>query len=217
MVLPKITPEALRILADYINKVSGIVLDETKGYLAESRLGPLVAELECGDYTGLCRLAKNDANRRIQARIIDAISTNETSFFRDNAPFELFRHKILPDHIDRLNGRPGMLNIWSAACSTGQEVYSIAIALKEILPDFNQWRIRLLGTDISEAAVAQASAGRYNQIEIQRGLPEGKRTSYFSLQNNQWCIKDELRAMATFRQINLHESFAALGKFDIIF
>lgn len=215
MNIPKINADELPRLAAYVYDISGIVLDASKGYLIESRLGPLVVELNCGHYLALCQLARADA--RVRARIIDAISTNETSFFRDMNPFELFKNKIVPDHIDRQNGVGHSLNIWSAASSTGQEVYSIAITLKELLPDFKQWRIRILGTDISEAAVSQASAGRYNQIEIQRGLTEEKRSKYFEMQGNVWCIKDELRAMARFQQFNLLSDFAPLGKFDIIF
>lgn len=215
MTIPKIKADELIRLAAYVYDISGIVLDESKGYLIESRLGPLVVELDCGDYVALSQLARSDA--RVRGRIVDAISTNETSFFRDAAPFELFKHKIVPDHIDRQSGPLHTLNIWSAASSTGQEVYSIAITLKELLRDLSSWRIRIVGTDISEAAVAQASAGRYNQIEIQRGLTDDMRNKYFEMQGNTWCIQDELRAMARFQQFNLLSDFAPLGKFDIIF
>ncbi|MBT3601836.1 MAG: protein-glutamate O-methyltransferase CheR [Candidatus Latescibacteria bacterium] len=215
MTIPKIKADEFTCLAAYVYDISGIVLDDSKGYLIESRLGPLVVELDCRDYLVLCELARTDA--RVRGRIVDAISTNETSFFRDAAPFELFKHKIVPDHIDRQNGPSPTLNIWSAASSTGQEVYSIAITLKELLVDLSPWRIRIVGTDISEAAVAQASAGRYNQIEIQRGLTDDKRHQYFEIQGNVWCIQDELRAMARFQQFNLLSEFPPLGKFDIIF
>lgn len=215
MTIPKIKADELIRLAAYVYDISGIVLDESKGYLIESRLGPLVIELACKDYLALCQLARRDT--RVRGRIVDAISTNETSFFRDSAPFELFKHKIVPDHADKQSGPSHTLNIWSAASSTGQEVYSIAMTLQELLPNLSQWRIRILGTDISEAAVAQASAGRYNQIEIQRGLTDEKRNKYFEMQGNVWCIQDELRAMARFQQFNLLSAFTPLGTFDIIF
>jgi chemotaxis protein methyltransferase CheR len=217
MTLIKVKPEELKILATYVYEISGIVIDSTKGYLVESRLGPLVAEWKCSDYFTLCKQARADATGIMRNRIIDAISTNETSFFRDIAPFELLKHKLLPDHIDWLKGNPGNLQIWSAACSTGQEIYSIAIALLETLPTIKQWRIRLFGTDISDAAIAQASAGRYNEIEMGRGLHENKRLKYFEKRDNMWRVKDEIRAMASFRKFNLHDSLAGLGKFDIIF
>lgn len=215
MTIPKIKADELTALAGYVYEISGIVLDASKGYLIESRLGSLVVELGCAGYLALCQKAKADAV--VRSRIVDAISTNETSFFRDAAPFELFKHKIIPDHIDQQKGSVRSLNIWSAASSTGQEVYSIGMTLKELLPDLNKWRIRILGTDISEAAVAQASAGRYNQIEIQRGLTDEKRNKYFEMQGNTWYIRDELRAMARFQQFNLLSDFASLGKFDIVF
>ena len=215
MTTPQITPEEIKPVADYIFQICGIVLDASKDYLIESRLGPLAIELECNSYQALVFKAKS--NTAIEHRVIDAISTNETSFFRDHSPFELFQHKIIPDHIDHLNGASKTLSIWSAASSTGQEIYTIAILLKELLPDFNTWNIRLLGTDISEAAITQASAGRYNQVEIQRGLPPDKRDRYFDIQGNIWQIKDELRATASFRKLNLCDQFTNLGKFDIIF
>ena len=215
MTIPKITSCELQPLSEYIYDISGIVLDASKGYLIESRLGPLVVELECQNYVVLCQKAKSDT--LLQGRVIDAISTNETSFFRDNSPFELLKHKIIPDHIDSQNGSLQSLKIWSAASSTGQEIYTIAITLKELLPDLDPFRVRILGTDISDAAVAQASAGRYNQIEIQRGLTDDQRCRYFESQGNVWQVKDELRAMARFQKFNLLNDLSSLGTHDIIF
>ena len=217
MALTKVKPEELKILAVYVHEISGIVLDASKGYLFESRLGPLVDEWGCPDYLTLCKKARADVSGSMRNHIIDAISTHETSFFRDQAPFELLKHKLLPDHIDLSKSIPGNLNIWSAACSTGQEIYSIAMALTEVLPDVKRWRIRLLGTDISDAAVAQASAGKYNEIEMGRGLQDAKKMKFFERQNNIWRVKDDLRAMVSFRKFNLHDALGGLGKFDIIF
>ncbi len=109
------------------------------------------------------------------------------------------------------------MKIWSSACSTGQEVYSIAIVLKELLPDFKKYNIKLLGTDISDAAVAQASSGKYNKFEIERGLARDKLQKFFTLNGGAWKIKDEIRAVATFKKQNLMLPFNGLGKFDIIF
>lgn len=214
----KISPDELKVIAKYVHQLTGIVLDQSKAYLVESRLGPMTEELGCKNYSELYFKAKND--RTILNRIVDAITTNETFFFRDNSPFELLKHKLVPDHIDRVNGSGGFggqsLQIWSAACSTGQEVYSIAIILKELLPDFSKWRIKLFGSDISDAAVAQASYGKYNRTEIERGLKSDQITKYFTSANDGWRIKDEIRVMAMFKKQNLLEPFIGVGKYDII-
>lgn len=208
---PKITADELISLIMYIHEISGIALDESKDYLIESRLGPLVTELGCGSYYMLCQKARS--NEQVRNRMIDAISTRETSFFRDLSPFDLLKDKILPDHIKR---QTQALSIWSAASSTGQEIYSVAMILKEVLHNLEDWRLRILGTDISEAALAQAQMGRYNQIESQRGLPIEKRDTYFHKQGTMWCVQDCLRKMVSFQFFNLLNDFSSLGQFDVI-
>ena len=214
----KITTEELKTIARYVHDHTGIVLDQSKAYLIESRLGPIVRDLNCNNYSELYFKAKTDGLGKIRNRIIDAITTNETFFFRDTSPFELLKHKIFPDLFDRiLDGqRAKTLDIWSAACSTGQEVYSIAIILKELLSDVDQWRIKLLGTDISDAAVAQASYGRYNKTEMGRGLRAEQTQKYFMYEGDSWRIKDEIRYMCTFKHQNLLKPFVGMQKFDII-
>ena len=218
----KIAPDELKIVAKYIHDISGIYYDESKTYLFETRLGPLLEEEGLSSYIELYQKAKADPKKTIEKRIIDAISTNETLFFRDTGPFELIQHKVLPDLIDLRSTKssgilPTPIKIWSAACSTGQEVYSVAIVLKELLPDMKKFNIKLLGTDISDAAVAQASYGKYNKFEIERGLKGDKLQKYFSPNGDTWKIKDDIRAMATFRKLNLMLPFNGLGKFDIVF
>ena len=218
----KITPDELNLISRYIHRVSGILLDQTKAYLIESRLGRLVEEMGLSSYRALYEKVRFDSSKTLERKIIDAITTNETLFFRDASPFQLLQHKILPDLIDRRSGKssgllPISIRIWSAGCSTGQEVYSIAIVLKELLPDLRKFRIKLLGTDISDSAVAQASYGQYSKFEIERGLPRDKLLKYFNANGNHWKVKDEIRAMATFKKQNLMESFLGLGRFDIIF
>ncbi len=218
----KIKPDEIKIVIKYIKDISGIALDQSKVYLLETRLGNLLKENGCSSYGELCRKAKSDLSKSIEKKIIDAISTNETLFFRDNGPFEVLQHKILPDLIDRRTAKssgllPTSIRIWSAACSTGQEVYSISMVLKELLPDLKKYNIKLLGTDISDAAVAQASYGTYNRFEIERGLSKDKLEKYFTLNGSDWKIKDEIRSMAVFRKINLMHPFKILGKFDIVF
>jgi len=216
-----ITKEELAAFAQYIHRLSGIWLDQTKGYLLESRLGSLLTELGCGTFSELLYKIKGDSTRRLERNLIDRITTGETLFFRDQAPFELLAHKILPDLIDRRSraSRGGTipLRIWSAACSNGQEVYSIAMVLKELLGGLERYQIRLTGTDISDQAVATASRGVYNRIEIERGLPQDKLARYFTAQaDGSWKVRDELRAMATFRTLNLMGDVSVMGRFDII-
>jgi len=218
----KVSTGDIRAISKYILDISGIDLDESKAYLIETRLGRLIKEYECSSYRELCSKAKTDTNKTIRNRIIDAISTNETLFFRDTGPFDVLQHKILPDLIDRRTTRfsgnlPIPIRIWSAACSTGQEAYSIAMVLKELLPDLKQYNIKLLGTDISDCAIAQASYGTYNKFEIERGLSKEKLQKYFIPNGGNWKISDEIRAMVAFSKRNLLKPFVGLGKLDVIF
>jgi chemotaxis protein methyltransferase CheR len=209
-----------KLLAGYIYSICGIHLDESKQYLIESRLSGLLEQTASLSYTGLYQKARMDATGQIERSIIDAITTGESSFFRDDAPFQLLRHKILPDLIDRRSGKAGgkiPIRIWSAACSAGQEVYSIAIVLREVLGASERYDVRLMGTDISPEAVRRASLGVYNGVEASRGLDAGRLSRYFTRQEGNWKVRDEIRAMASFRAVNLLRDFSSLGQFDIIF
>lgn len=216
----KISPDELKTLAKYIHDISGIYYDQKKAYLFDSRLGPLLVEGGFSSYSELYKRAKVD--KSLEKKVIDAISTNETLFFRDSGPFEVLQHKILPDIIDARTAKsssllPVPIRIWSAACSTGQEIYSICMVLKELLPDLKKYNIKLLGTDISDAAISQASSGKYNKFEIDRGLSRDKLQKYFTLNGEFRKVKDQIRAMATFKKLNLMLPFNGLGKFDVIF
>ncbi|BCL60630.1 chemotaxis protein methyltransferase [Desulfomarina profundi] len=217
----KITPEELQLISKYIHDISGIYLDKSKSYLFETRLSSIAEAHGCSSYKELYQKAKRDAGKKIEREIIDAISTNETLFFRDKGPFDLLQHKLLPEIIDRRSEKSGRLRIpikiWSAAASTGQELYSIAIIIKELIGDAPNYSVKLLGTDISNTAIAQASIGKYNKFEIERGLDRKFLQKYFTLFGDTWKIKDEIRAMVNFRKLNLMLPFNALGKFDIIF
>lgn len=219
--MSSISADEIRILTQYIHSISGVSLDASKAYLLETRLKHLMQKHGCATYLDLHATAKADRGGNVEKEIIDAITTNETLFFRDATPFEVFKHKILPDLIDARSkafpGRPVPLRIWSAACSTGQEVYSIAIALREALGNLNGYQISILGTDISDDAVSKASYGKYNKFEIERGLPASVLNRYFLSTGDGWRIKDELRAMVMFKKFNLMKSFAGLGKFDVVF
>ncbi len=216
----KITPAEFDILSKYIIEISGIALSKGKEYLIETRLNPLMDQLGCTSYSDLHRKAKYDPKKEIEKKIIDAISTNETYFFRDKSPFTLIQHKIIPDIIYKKSKNRTILKppirIWSAANSTGQEIYSIAMALDEIGVNSQKYQIKLLGTDISDAAIAQASYGRYNKFEVARGLDSKRLNKYFTPEGDYWKIKDEIRAMVQFQKMNLMKPFIGLGKFDII-
>jgi len=215
----KLQPEERKAIAQYIYAICAIVLDESKAYLIEGRLASLVTELGCRSYGDLLFRAQADKAGAIRRRIIDAITTGETLFFRDTAPFEMLRHKLLPDLIDRRSRSGGRIpiRIWSAACSTGQEIYSIAIVLKELLGDLDRYDVRLLGTDISDEAVARASRAYYSALEISRGTDSTTLSRHFERAGDRWKIRDELRAMASFRVFNLMHDFSSLGRFDIVF
>ncbi|HUI53825.1 MAG TPA: protein-glutamate O-methyltransferase CheR [Bryobacteraceae bacterium] len=214
----KLLPEEHGPLAEYIYSICAVALDRSKSYLIEGRLGRLVEESGCGSFTCLVQRAKSEPSRALQRRIIDAITTNETLFFRDTSPFDLLRHKIVPELIDR-RARTGAarMRIWSAACSTGQEIYSIAILLKEMLGDPDRYGFRLVGTDISDQAIMLASRAIYNATEIGRGLSESLRDRYFFPVRDGWQIRDEIRAMVSFKRQNLMGDLSPLGKFDVIF
>ncbi|MBF0390855.1 MAG: protein-glutamate O-methyltransferase CheR [Desulfamplus sp.] len=216
----KITSAEFDILSKYIMEISGIALSKGKEYLIETRLNPLMEQLGCTSYLDLHKKAKYDLKKDIEKKIIDAISTNETYFFRDKAPFTLIQHKIIPDLIDRRSKNRAVtkppIRLWSAANSTGQEIYSIGMALDEIGVTPQKYQIKLLGTDISDAAIAQASYGRYNKFEVARGLDAKRLNRYFTQDGDYWKIKDEIRAMVQFKKMNLMKPFVGLGKFDII-
>lgn len=216
----KVTPEEFKNFAKYILDISGIALDVGKEYLLETRLNPLINSLGCTSYTQLLQKSKTDFKKEIENDIIDAISTNETYFFRDKSPFELLQHKIFPDLIDKRSrnshSRP-TIRLWSAANSTGQEIYSIAMTLIEMGVTPDKYNIKLFGTDISDAAIAQASYGMYNKFEVARGLDPHRLSVYFDKQqDDRYKIKDNVRVMAQFKKMNLMKPFIGMGKFDIV-
>lgn len=219
---PRITPQEFRVLAEFLYEVSGIHLDSAKAYLVETRLGSLLEELGCASYSEFLYRLKHDRSKSLVHRFVDAMTTNETLFFRDQGPFELLRHKLLPDLIDRKRARGAgplapQIRIWCAACSFGQEVYSVAMVCREVLDAAPGVGVTILGTDISSAAVGRASAGRYSAFEVERGLPPRYRERFFRpVGHSTWQVTDEVRALCRFRKLNLLEPFAFLGRFDIV-
>lgn len=188
------------MLADYVYTLTGIKLDEEKRYLVEGRLEPLLADAPRSTYADLCVRAKA-GDHRLQRAIVDAISTHETSFFRDRKVFDLLMHKIFPDFFGTDSRR--RMSIWSAACSTGQEAYSVAMVLESILFKLDDVRVRILGTDVSSFAVDAANRGLYLQSEIERGLSNREVGKYFAQVNGMYRVRDDLRSLCQFRVDNL--------------
>jgi chemotaxis protein methyltransferase CheR len=178
-----------------------------------------VKQQGCENYHDLVRKVRAGIVPGLKEQIVDAVTTNETLWFRDSSPFEAMRYKLVPELIDQKAATvfPRRIRIWSAACSTGQEVYSIAITLAQTIPDFLDWDIQILGTDISPAAIEQASYGNYNKLEVSRGLSQELLDAYFIEQQSTWKVRDDIRSLCTFQQRNLMLPFDDLGPYDLIF
>jgi chemotaxis protein methyltransferase CheR len=209
-----ISPAEIDILAPFINQLTGLVLDHSKAYLFETRLGPVLEKYSLSSFSDL--ISGIALNRVIEREVINAITTQETLFFRDRAPFEYLKNKFVPEFFEK-NGMSAPLNIWSAASSTGQEIYSIAMTLQDILFDLEKYNLSLHATDISDEAISRASLGRYNKFELSRGLDSRLMNKYFERVGDDWKIIDEIRAKVHFRQLNLLKPITNLAKQDIIF
>ncbi len=226
----ELSQEEFNLLRNYIHEICGISIQDNKQYLVQQRLEPLVRASNCKSFAEYYHKITKSFSPNTKELVIDAITTNETSFFRDIHPFEAFRDHILPvlgkmirERKQRNTARRGAkVNVWSAASSTGQEPYTLAMLIYEYARanaylDIAQDDFRILATDISTEALAKALAGKYNEMEIKRGLPPGYLDKYFEKKGNEWVIQDALRSMVEFRQINLINPFNTLGSFDVIF
>ena len=196
----------------------GVYIDESKAYLIDSRLSQISQRAGCASYGELVRKARYGNDRSLQSSIVDAITTHETLFFRDDSPFEALQHKVLPDLLDLKSKTlfPKRLRIWSAACSTGQEPYSVAMALCELLSDIHAWDIKIHASDVSDESVRKASAGWYAAHEIERGLTKPRLQRFFTAAEGGWRANPELRGLISFERRNLLEPFRTLGPFDIV-
>jgi chemotaxis protein methyltransferase CheR len=216
----KISPEEFIAFSAYIHSLCGISLDISKSYLIETRLAPILKDLGVLSFSELYYKAKQDITHSIPNQIVEAITTNETSFFRDTAPFDLLKQKVLPEILDAMQRDGGgnkNLRIWSAAASTGQEVYSTAIVVAELLAYIKGYTCSILGTDINNHVIGTASRGIYHKNDLDRGINASVLHKWFVPEKDSWKVRDELRAMVSFRKLNLLEDFSTLGKFDIIF
>lgn len=196
--------------------LSGIALDADKQYLAESRLAPVMRAYGLAGFKELADALERQKNEALVTEVIDAMTTNETLFFRDRTPFETFRNRVLPDLLNT-HAHERRLRFWCAACSTGQEAYSLAMTLDQDVRLLRGWSIEILATDLSRTAIESARTGSYSQFEVQRGLSTGQLLRYFHRQEETWRVNEHLRARINFRDFNLLEDFSDLGGFDVIF
>ncbi len=208
-----ITQENYRFLQQHVYQHSGIVLDDAKHYLLEARLVPIVRDVGLVDLNALCQALRSAGEVSLRNRVVEAMTTNETLFFRDKSPFDALRVKVLPELRSALRGRP--VRIWSAAASTGQEAYSIAMLLLE--SGLSPSEVEILGTDLNEEVLARARGGVYSQLEVNRGLPAPFLVKYFTRRGMSWEVQEPIRRMARFQQLDLRSGIRALGMFDLVF
>ncbi|CCD91810.1 Chemotaxis protein methyltransferase [Bradyrhizobium sp. ORS 375] len=194
---------------------SGLDLSADKQYLIESRLLPLARKAGLTSISDLVQKLK-DGSSALVSQVVEAMTTNETFFFRDKVPFDHFRDVIMPELLKARASRKS-IRIWCAACSTGQEPYSLAMSLKEMSAALNGWRVEIVATDLSQEVLEKSKAGLYSQFEVQRGLPIQLLVKYFKQAGELWQINSDVRGMVQHRQLNLLHDFSQLGTFDVVF
>ncbi|MBS0282532.1 MAG: protein-glutamate O-methyltransferase CheR [Proteobacteria bacterium] len=203
------------VIASFLKDRSGLIISEDKTYLLETRLSAILREHKVAGLSGLADILRQPGPHAVKDKVVDAMTTNETSFFRDNHPFETLRQSLIPRLIERRAGSRS-LRIWSAACSTGQEPYSLAMMMKDNFPILAGWRIEIIATDLSPTVLDRARTGLYSTFEVQRGLPIQMLVRHFDQEEPNWRIKPEIRRTVAFRPLNLLEDFSSLGQFDIV-
>jgi chemotaxis protein methyltransferase CheR len=210
-----VTPPDYEYLRKLLKDRSGLDLSADKQYLIESRLLPLSRKSGLSGISELVQKMKG-GSASITSQVVEAMTTNETFFFRDKVPFDHFRDSIMPEILQARAGRKS-IRIWCAAGSTGQEPYSLAMCLKEMSSALAGWRVEIIATDLSQEVLEKSRAGIYSQFEVQRGLPIQMLVKYFKQTGEFWQINADLRAMVQHRQLNLLHDFSPLGVFDVIF
>jgi chemotaxis protein methyltransferase CheR len=210
-----VTPVDYEFLRKLLKERSGLDLSEDKQYLVESRLIPLARKAGLPGIAELVQKLKGGTDA-LTGEVVEAMTTNETFFFRDKVPFDHLRQTILPEALQARASRRA-LRIWCAASSTGQEPYSIAMCLKEISSMFSGWRVEILATDLSQGVLEKSKAGIFSQFEVQRGLPIQMLVKHFTQTGELWQLNADIRAMVQHRQLNLLQDFSHLGTFDVIF
>ncbi len=207
---------SFELIAQILKERSGLALSKDKAYLLESRLNPVARKWNCSGFDELVDAVRSGGNEELLADITEAMTTNESFFFRDHKPFELFRDVVLP-HLLQHRATTRSIRIWSAACSAGQEPYTLAMQLKEMEQQLAGWRIEIIATDLSAAVLAKAVEGQYTQFEVQRGLPISLLMKHFKQNGERWQIDESIRSMVQFKKLNLLDDVTVLGKFDVVF
>ncbi|MCZ6556817.1 MAG: protein-glutamate O-methyltransferase CheR [SAR324 cluster bacterium] len=219
---PELSKQEFEQFQVFIEQECSISLDDEKAYLLESRLKGLVAEFDCVTFGDLFHKAKRNSVPLLRSKIIDAITTNETLWFRDRGPFTVIEEVFLPEMVRLLaQGRP-KVRIWSAACSTGQEPYSIAMVINAFCNRLGQEgvtpdRFEILATDISSEAVSTGKLGAYDRLSMSRGMSDEYKARYFKQAQKYWIIDAGLKKMVEFKEYNLQQEFGSMGTFDAIF
>lgn len=207
--------EDLTYIRNLVRERSAIVLEEEKDYLIRSRLEPLAKELGFDSLVGLVGKLRRTSDDTLHRTVVEAMTTNETSFFRDLSPFLALKEHLLPDVIAR-RASTRCLSIWCGASASGQEPYSIMLTILEHFPEMQDWRIRFLATDISRVMLKRCQEGIYSQIEVNRGLPAGLLTKYFSKNGTHWQIAENIRKRIEFREMNLAHPWPGLPRMDMV-
>ncbi|HVP38483.1 MAG TPA: protein-glutamate O-methyltransferase CheR [Candidatus Saccharimonadales bacterium] len=211
----RLTEDELALLVAYVREASGIVLGPDSAVLLESRLGPLLESAGLSTGTELLARLRDPRSTALRDRVMDRITTHETSFFRDRGPFDALRGSVLPELAERLQGQRAA-RVWCAACSTGQEPYSVAMLADEMRPRLADLELEILATDLSREALARARSGVYSQLEVNRGLTPEHLKRHFEPEGRHWRISRPLRRMVQFRQQNLTSDSPPHGWFDVI-
>jgi chemotaxis protein methyltransferase CheR len=210
-----LTQEDFLYLRELLREHSAIVLDDGKEYLAESRLHSLATKIGMRSSSELMKTVRLDPAHALRSKVIEAMTTNETSFFRDPHFFEMIRKQLIPRLLERRQGNQ-RIQIWSAACSSGQEPYSLAITLKTYFPDLCDGRVQITATDLSLEMIERAKRGLYSQLEVNRGVPATHLIRYFRRNGLDWVIDDSIRDMVNFRTMNLIQPWKAMPPQDLV-
>ena len=211
-----IDKQDFEFVRDLLRQRSGVALDSGKGYLVEARLTPVAEKAGFASIRDLVSQLRQGDTDSLHAKVVEALTTNETLFFRDVHPFNALRSSILPELIEKRSTQR-RLNVWCAAAASGQEPYSLAMVLAEHFPQLASWNVRLIASDISDAVLERAARGTYSQLEINRGLPAPMLVKYFRQEGGDWQISDEIRRRVEFRNINLSEEWPPLPPMDVVF
>jgi chemotaxis protein methyltransferase CheR len=209
-------PSTFEYVRDLVRQHSAIALESNKGYLVESRLTPVAKQHGMDSLDAFVGSLRGKPFGRLHAQLVEAMTTNETSFFRDFHPFDALKDEVIPQLL-RAREAKRTLNIWSAACSTGQEPYTLVMLLREHFPQLAGWTVRLLATDLSSQVLQKAQEGVYTQAEINRGLPAPLLIKYFDRVGLQWRIKEDVRRSVEFKRLNLIEPWPLFPQLDLVF